>query len=127
MNRIKNDDYSLFFFKQKTAYELRISDWSSDVCSSDLPQHAATRRPARGRARHGRPQGHEEETLGKPWPARLAIPGAARSPHEETQAQSLREASRTDAARTRRHGALARAHGQASAGAARRQIGRAHV
>src|SRR3546814_8607758 len=33
-------DYSrcilLFFFKQKTAYEMRISDWSSDVCSSDL-------------------------------------------------------------------------------------------
>src|SRR3546814_19087664 len=29
--------YSLFFlFKQKTAYEMRISDWSSDVCSSDL-------------------------------------------------------------------------------------------
>src|SRR3546814_11896804 len=28
-----------FFFKQKTAYEMRISDWSSDVCSSDL-QHA---------------------------------------------------------------------------------------
>src|SRR3546814_2677598 len=28
--------YIFFFFKQKTAYELRISDWSSDVCSSDL-------------------------------------------------------------------------------------------
>src|SRR3546814_5545278 len=28
--------YVLFFFQQKTAYELRISDWSSDVCSSDL-------------------------------------------------------------------------------------------
>src|SRR3546814_7167826 len=27
-----------FFFKQKTAYEMRISDWSSDVCSSDLRQ-----------------------------------------------------------------------------------------
>src|SRR3546814_3578679 len=27
-----------FFFKQKTAYEMRISDWSSDVCSSDLHQ-----------------------------------------------------------------------------------------
>src|SRR3546814_7432467 len=27
-----------FFFKQKTAYEMRISDWSSDVCSSDLCQ-----------------------------------------------------------------------------------------
>src|SRR3546814_18474509 len=28
--------YDFFFFKQKTAYEIRISDWSSDVCSSDL-------------------------------------------------------------------------------------------
>src|SRR3546814_4222052 len=30
------DCVRLFFFKQKTAYEMRISDWSSDVCSSDL-------------------------------------------------------------------------------------------
>src|SRR3546814_3811799 len=30
-----------FFFKQKTAYEMRISDWSSDVCSSDLDLHDA--------------------------------------------------------------------------------------
>src|SRR3546814_2240386 len=29
----------VFFFKQKTAYEMRISDWSSDLCSSDLPEH----------------------------------------------------------------------------------------
>src|SRR3546814_15114543 len=29
-----------FFFKQKTAYDMRISDWSSDVCSSDLPRWA---------------------------------------------------------------------------------------
>src|SRR3546814_4386222 len=28
--------FYIFFFKQKTAYEMRISDWSSDVCSSDL-------------------------------------------------------------------------------------------
>src|SRR3546814_11895756 len=28
-----------FFFKQKTAYEMRMSDWSSDVCSSDLGHH----------------------------------------------------------------------------------------
>src|SRR3546814_7205355 len=37
-----------FFFKQKTAYEVRISDWSSDVCSSDLskkPLRAAERTP----------------------------------------------------------------------------------
>src|SRR3546814_7144760 len=31
-----NVEVLLFFFKQKTAYEMRISDWSSDVCSSDL-------------------------------------------------------------------------------------------
>src|SRR3546814_13659160 len=34
----------LFFFKQKTAYEMRISDWSSDVCSSDLVDPALKRR-----------------------------------------------------------------------------------
>src|SRR3546814_2020765 len=35
--------YLFFFFKQKTAYELRISDWSSDVCSSDLSTNPASR------------------------------------------------------------------------------------
>src|SRR3546814_6658100 len=33
---ISLDIFFFFFFKQKTAYEMRISDWSSDVCSSDL-------------------------------------------------------------------------------------------
>src|SRR3546814_4523375 len=42
----------IWFFKQKTAYEMRISDWSSDVCSSDLAEHAAG--PVDQRARHGR-------------------------------------------------------------------------
>src|SRR3546814_4145681 len=48
-----------FFFKQKTAYEMRISDWSSDVCSSDLfaglehrPEVVGGVRPAAVRARH---------------------------------------------------------------------------
>src|SRR3546814_6754558 len=36
-----------FFFRQKTAYEMRISDWSSDVCSSDLPIDARCARRAR--------------------------------------------------------------------------------
>src|SRR3546814_2626666 len=35
-----------FFFKQKTAYEMRISDWSSDVCSSDLARHVDFQGPA---------------------------------------------------------------------------------
>src|SRR3546814_10090749 len=33
--------FVFFFFKQKTAYEMRISDWSSDVCSSDLKDSLA--------------------------------------------------------------------------------------
>src|SRR3546814_11040400 len=55
----------LFFFKKKTAYEMRISDWSSDVCSSDLKTHAGS--------------------AGRYWPAgrpdqasRVSAPGAAR-------------------------------------------------
>src|SRR3546814_764676 len=35
-----------FFFKQKTAYEMRISDWSSDVCSSDLDDRDIGKNPA---------------------------------------------------------------------------------
>src|SRR3546814_8814536 len=34
--------FCVFFFKQKTAYEMRISDWSSDVCSSDLETYDVT-------------------------------------------------------------------------------------
>src|SRR3546814_16955248 len=40
-----------FFFKQKTAYEMRISDWSSDVCSSDLPAAAGRAAAPAGSAR----------------------------------------------------------------------------
>src|SRR3546814_6771044 len=36
--------FLFFFFKQKTAYEMRISDWSSDVCSSDLASRVSSRR-----------------------------------------------------------------------------------
>src|SRR3546814_4357119 len=51
---------NVFFFKQKTAYEMRISDWSSDVCSSDLAEGG----PLQGSARHrqrwqaGLPEGY---------------------------------------------------------------------
>src|SRR3546814_4701718 len=55
----------IFFFKQKTAYEMRISDWSSDVCSSDLslavggkavPLAAAGRRERRVRVERPAPE-----------------------------------------------------------------------
>src|SRR3546814_7048809 len=39
--------FFFFFFKQKTAYEMRISDWSSDVCSSDLIASPTGRRRVR--------------------------------------------------------------------------------
>src|SRR3546814_4141193 len=39
--------FVLFFFKQKTAYEMRISDWSSDVCSSDLDDPVVFLEPKR--------------------------------------------------------------------------------
>ena len=35
-------DVFFFFFKQKTAYEIGTGDWSSDVCSSDLPKRITT-------------------------------------------------------------------------------------
>src|SRR3546814_5655345 len=44
--------FCLFFFKQKTAYEMRISDWSSDVCSSDL--HSRNRSRSRRKQCGGR-------------------------------------------------------------------------
>src|SRR3546814_1198702 len=66
----------VFFFKQKTAYEMRISDWSSDVCSSDLlgAQHTFTGAGFRlddfglGRDGHGlslRANRSEERRVGK--------------------------------------------------------------
>src|SRR3546814_4829681 len=52
-----------FFFKQKTAYEMRISDWSSDVCSSDLVE--------RDRAGVDRPA--PQRLLGQPGDVEIAI------------------------------------------------------
>src|SRR3546814_15789369 len=46
--------YCFFFFKQKTAYEMRISDWSSDVCSSDLDARYASICAGRALGRAGR-------------------------------------------------------------------------
>src|SRR3546814_6127843 len=59
--------HSFFFFKQKTAYEMRISDWSSDVCSSDLdgrPKYAHIRYQA-----HDESRCEEQHELTAPaWP-----------------------------------------------------------
>src|SRR3546814_1763657 len=44
--------FFFFFFKQKTAYEMRISDWSSDVCSSDLHRRAGLARAVEHAVEH---------------------------------------------------------------------------
>src|SRR3546814_9433234 len=66
--------FLFFFFKQKTAYELRISDWSSDVCSSDLPLPRRPSRFAEGScdpfAQGGRVSDHRNEGQDHPSPAR---------------------------------------------------------
>src|SRR3546814_1701299 len=64
----------VFFFKQKTAYEMRISDWSSDVCSSDLLQPA--RRAPRD-LRHRAPAHHPARAQAVAGGGR-ELPGAAR-------------------------------------------------
>src|SRR3546814_4701690 len=70
-----------FFFKQKTAYEMRISDWSSDVCSSDLDQlrhrlpdvdHQLAERPA-GEADRPPPQHRDGEQEQRHPERRLAL------------------------------------------------------
>src|SRR6058998_4160839 len=66
-----------FFFKQKTAYEMVMSDWSSDVCSSDL---AGTGPPAGWRSTSGRsrapgPSGSEERRVGKECHHRVDLGG----------------------------------------------------
>src|SRR3546814_16837459 len=48
---------SVVLFKQKTAYELRISDWSSDVCSSDLGHHGLDPYPQERRGQPARAPG----------------------------------------------------------------------
>src|SRR3546814_6247105 len=56
--------FLFFFFKQKTAYELRISDWSSDVCSSDLP-HTGIDRPPVGKFDDRAVSGREPLCIGR--------------------------------------------------------------
>src|SRR3546814_1311279 len=62
-----------FFFKQKTAYEMRISDWSSDVCSSDLHRLAVDARRAHLELPRRAAQGVGEPRAGRRFGERAAI------------------------------------------------------
>src|SRR3546814_4451102 len=73
--------FHFFFFKQKTAYEMRISDWSSDVCSSDL------------RTAGSRPGSRRALKLWRRWRATTAILVATR-PGSPTAASSRKSITR---------------------------------
>src|SRR3546814_18887324 len=103
----------MFFFKQKTAYEMRISDWSSDVCSSDLAidQRGAVQ-PGRRRHREApglalAPPGIDEIIGDRGERIGVAVPdidpavaiAVARGP-EEDRGQELRPAGRARPARS---------------------------
>src|SRR3546814_10859361 len=69
MSDLSSDVCSVFFFKQKTAYELRISDWSSDGCSSDLLHRGLPRPQAQGiiaQRRIVRVENESRTTIGMP-------------------------------------------------------------
>src|SRR3546814_13748040 len=98
----------VFFIKRKTAYELRISDWSSDGCSSDLGCESDLTLAALGIRDRTWTQEHRDAPLADEIPRRVGNPCG--------------QAVWTGRTRVRQHRARARAHaGAASAGCDRRR------
>src|SRR3546814_9646651 len=86
--------FLFFFFKQKTAYEMRISDWSSDVCSSDLGDAAGL--AVQQGARHvvpGHQAGEEGEMRLAGREAQVLGAGAAQRLHGGDAAAEIGRAS----------------------------------
>src|SRR3546814_5449716 len=106
-----------FFFKQKTAYEMRISDWSSDVCSSDLDPGAADQH-----------QLHQKDEADQ-GAERQVLQGALAQAHEvDVQHHDHEEeqhGDRPDVDEHQDHGEELRAHQHEEAGGV--EIGRAPV
>src|SRR3546814_9577792 len=109
--------FFVFFFKQKTAYEMRISDWSSDVCSSDLRGRGVSVASRNGSARqreHTKP-GIGSAVVFVSAGARYRV-AMARKPHAR------------QATATRPRCAVSTGNAAATAQRQRRrEIGRAHV
>src|SRR3546814_10021772 len=75
--------FFFFFFKQKTAYEMRISDWSSDVCSSDLTTGLGLE-PRRNRAAAAAPGFDQRE-----WRRVVRLARLARDLFDQDRRQNL--------------------------------------
>src|SRR3546814_7213575 len=87
-----------FFFKQKTAYEMRISDWSSDVCSSDLLALSIGQGHASGDPREAGPDGsfgapkkERHCNTGRFWSFGLSPGRIARSWHDGVVGRGFRQ------------------------------------
>src|SRR3546814_4512487 len=120
-----------FFFKQKTAYELRISDWSSDVCSSDLLELVADRmfRVLVGEAERTIETGEVDKTpeqSGEPWHRGLARSVVAAFLFGTLRQLLGRRAQHLEIAGRRIGRALLRSHFAQPVGGLI-EIGRAHV
>src|SRR3546814_9764742 len=89
---------SMFFFKQKTAYEMRISDWSSDVCSSDLLERH--RDSGHGQSRRARLQAGDGRQGGAVQALRRCRRDRPRT--QDRGCRSLHRRGRTDGAELRR-------------------------
>src|SRR3546814_3767394 len=90
----------IIFFKQKTLYKMRISDWSSDVCSSDLEgvdaEHVADPRQRLLHARQRVPRkDHEEVVVEDPEDAGVDLLGLARQ-HDAHHVEAFRQALEDD-------------------------------
>src|SRR3546814_10184713 len=90
-----------FFFKQKTAYEMRISDWSSDVCSADLigrPEEGQRHRHEIRRevVRHCEMAGKHPAAAGEPAEPVLALDDGDTRGHAQKVAWHVGRASRRE-------------------------------
>src|SRR3546814_567090 len=92
--------FFLFFFNQKTAYEMLISDWISDVCSSDLP--AARRRPESSRRTVGR---HGQARRPRPRARARSRAAVSRRTDRRARPDRRRQVRRTDPRACRHDGA----------------------
>src|SRR3546814_1685207 len=124
-----------FFFKQKTAYEMRISDWSSDVCSSDLLTEAIPAGETISFYRQGAfldlcrgPHGPSTKTIGHAFKLMKVAGAYWRGDSSKPMLTDLRHRLRRAEA-ARRLPAHAGGGGEARPppAGARAQIGRAHV
>src|SRR3546814_16229422 len=89
----------MFLFRQQTAYAVRIGDWSSDVCSSDLQARAASQAHQGGLASQGKMESITDAAPGavRPWFARY---GLERMIHGHTKRPKVHH----DDGGTRKHG-----------------------